>query len=229
MSRAIEENKQLCIFDFGLNEKGEYVNLLEDQEKERLSKWHSYTWEQITQGHSQEEDYMIVATYYQSEYSQYGLELDDLKKEIQKIAESKCYHYGNLKKMIFVYSYQFEKDFYRIAIENQKYIVLCKHYGNIDDVLMGKEQIGYPACEIELFEKKDDEIVQIRSGYADGEHYKDDIRYKILCESFEIIKFSTNRVQPGKKPKDFCECQFKLDDFAKHWGIEDNDEVQKDE
>jgi len=209
--------QQMSIFEFGNNDKGEYVNFEEENEKN----WHNYPLEEIIKGHELEDDFVVCATFHTGCLSQYGMTIEDIQKEIKTEVESKTYHYGNLAKDIYAYSYKVclsDIDLmYWFVIENPKYIVVVNHYGNIDTLLKGEETICYPACACYLFEKTETGVKKISSGYG---NYKDDIRYKVLCEEFKILEFSKNRIDPKKKPIDFYEAEYRLEDFINYWGEE---------
>lgn len=208
--------EKLNIFEFGTNDKGEYVNLVEESNREREEKFKTYPYEEIIKGHEDEADFCVVATFHMGCVSQWGMSVEDIQREIQREVDTKCYHYGNMEKGIYAYTYKIEFEdgevMYWFCVENEKHIVVVKHLKSLDDLLNGNEKICYPACEVYMFDSNGS---QIRNGYG---HYKDDIRYKVLCEEFEILEFSTNRIDPKKPPKDFYEAEYTLPDFIKHWG-----------
>ena len=207
----------ISVFDFVTNEKGEYVNVFEERE----NKWHSYSYEEIVKGYELNNDFVICATFHTNPLSQYGLSLEEVRQEILKEAKSKTYHYGNLRLDYYVYSFKYANDGWWVVLENPNHLVLIRHTGNIDDLLFGKEKMCYPACEVTLFEQTDTGLKKIMSGYGE---YKSDIRYTVLCEEFKILEFSTNRIDPNKKPTDFYEAEHTLEDFMKYWGEENENQ-----
>lgn len=214
----MKEN-QISIFDFGLDDKGNYVNLVEEAEKERLKNWHDYPYEEIIKGYENDDDFCVVATFHMGCVSQYGLTIQEIQEEIKKEVATKCYHFGNMNKNLYIYSYRVDfedgEKMYWLVVENEKHIVVIRHCGNIEDILTDKEQICYPACCVYLFEVTESGVKKITSGYGEKEK---DIRYKILCGELNILEFSTNRIDPHKPPTDFYEAQYKFSDFMNYHG-----------
>lgn len=214
--------QQMSIFEFITNDKGEYVSI----EEEKNKNWHEYSLEEIIKGYENNKDFCVVATFHLNLLSQYGLTIEEIQKEIQEEVSTKCYHYGNLEKDIYAYTYKVEFDdgdvIYWFCIENENHIVIVKHTKTLDDLLFGNETICYPACACYLFEANENSIKKIDSGYGKG---KDDIRYKILCDEFKILEFSKNRMNPKRKPTDFYEAEFRLEDFINYWGNKENTEL----
>lgn len=214
MSR--KDSFALNLFEFGNDDNGNYVNLVEEK-REKIENVIVYNYEQLTEKFKENSTYCLVARYYDNGWWQRGLTFDEIIDEIKSVSNSKCYHYGNMERGIYVYSMKFGENDYRIFFENTDHIVSVRHLGQLNDLLFGKEKIMFPACEVDLFNVKTTE--KIKSGYG---NYKDDIRYKIICGEFEALKYSTNRIDPNKKPKDFYELEFTLNDFIKYYGEDEN-------
>lgn len=209
--------EQMSIFDFAINENGEFINLKEQQEKRDAEYFKEYSFEELIKDHEQDDDFIICATFCNS-LSQWGNTFEEIQKEIQEQADSKTYHFGNLDKGIYAYSYKIKFEdgevMYWFVIENKNHIVVIRHFGKIEELLDGTEKICYPACACYLFEHTENGLKQITSGYGNG---KDDIRYKILCDEFKILEFSGNRIYPNKKPTDFYEAEYEFGKFVEYW------------
>lgn len=218
------------LFDFGLNENNEYVNLVEEQKEKDRANHKEYPFEEIIKGHELEDDFVVCATFHTGCLSQWGYTLEQIQAEIKKEVDSKCYHFGNLEKGIYAYSYKIVTDdnesMYWFCIENEKHIVVIRHTGKIDDLLYGREKICYPACCVYIFEVTENGAKEIRGGYGNG---KEDIRYKVLCDEFKILEFSSNRIDENKNPKDFYEAEYEFSDFCRYWKQSQNEEEVDEE
>lgn len=212
MKKNSEEVYQLNLFEFGNDSEGNYINLSEKEEEDYNF---TFTYEEIIAEDKNNNDFCIVAWHSYSPLWQDHRTLEEIRKDIREVAKTKCYHYGNMAKDIYAYSFKEDDDFYWFCIENPKHIVVVKHTSDINNILTGKETICYPACCVYLFEKTENGLKKIDSGWGE---YKQDIRYKIICDEFKILEFSTNRIYPDKKPKDFYEAEYKLSDFINYWG-----------
>lgn len=213
-------------------QKIDIFNFIDDEEIERLkievekikttepttpaTEWILYTYEELIRNYERQIDFKMIAHYFTSIVEQVpkGTPIESKREEIMKVVKTKCYHYGNMEKGLYIYSFKEEyqsggKSYY-LMFDNGEYVVTIR-VDNIDNVLMGKELICFPACALDIFDKNGN---WINSGY--GKH-KNDIRYKILCDSWKILDFSINRIG-NSKPKDFYECQFKWEDLTKYWG-----------
>lgn len=214
MKKGIEP--ELSLFDFGYDDNGDYINIVERKREKLMESHKEYSYEEITKGHELDDNYMVVAEFHLNCLSQWGHTLEEIQNEIEKVAKTKCYHYGNMNKGIYAYSFKEDDDCYLFCIENDNYIVVVRHIASINKLLCGEEKICYPACFVDIFETHENQPIKVvRGGYGE---YKQDIRYKVLCEDFKILEFSTNRIDPNKKPKDFYECEFTLHDFIKYHG-----------
>lgn len=217
-SKNLEDrSSQLNLFDFGFDENNNYVNIVEQEQMKLQEEWKEYSYEELISGYEKDNNYCICAIFSLGCLTQHGMTLEQSQRDIKKQAQTKCYHFGNMDKGIYAYSFRIDyedgdKD-YLFAIENSKHIAVVRHISDINDVLTGKQKLGYPAVCVYLFEITENGLKIIDSGWGE---YKQDIRYKILCDEFEILKFSTNRIDPSKKPKDFYECEFALSDFANY-------------
>lgn len=201
--------EQLNIFDFGLNEDGEYVNIVESEQARHDAYYKEYSFEEIIKGHEDDAEFVFMAHFHMSCLEHWGRTVEDIQKLIQKDAATKTYHFGNTEKLVFAYSYKLTDldDCYIFCIENQNYIVAQHHHGNIDDILTDKVQICYPACEIDCFKTEENTVVDIHADERDQ-----------IFEELEIFKLSTNRIVEGRKLEMFCEAQHPFSAFVKHWG-----------
>ena len=134
------------IFAFGNDENGNYVNLIEEERKKREEKFKEYPFEEIIKGNEFDNNYMVVAQFHTGCLYQWGHTLEEIRKEIEMVAKTKCYHCGNMEKNIYAYSFKEDDDFYWFCIENDNHIVVIRHTDNINSLLTGEKKICYPAC-----------------------------------------------------------------------------------
>lgn len=223
------EDDNLNLFDFGTNENGEYVNLVE--EEKRLK---DITEQEFVSWLNKNDDPLIKISfdcYISSTELEFGNH-NDIKAKLEKIAATKCYHYGNLEKGLYIFSINCEGR-HMIVFENNKHYLVFEpslwklehgSYGNMvdvkfDDYLMGKETIVFPALYCPCYDLKGNRIEQ----YADQDHYQEDIRHIVCIKEWKMDKYSRNRIyDQHKKIKDFYECEFTLTDLINYWGESDN-------
>lgn len=217
----MENNKheQLNLFEFGYNDDGEYVNKTEEQQKKLLEdakeKFPNYTYEQLTSGLKfGDYDEKLVAYNFLDIFSQYRKTIPELVKDIKALAKNKCWHYVNFPKQIYIYSFEHhdEEQTIDLYIEFEKYYIHCCEH-SLKEVMA--DGICFPACAITLYENVDGFIKKVDGPYG---HKEEDIRYQIICEKMQALKFGTNRIAPNKKPKDFFEVKFDLTAFMDYWG-----------
>lgn len=214
-----KQYEQLELFEFGYNDEGEYVNHSEEEQKKLLelekTKFPEYSYEELTKGFTfSQEDEKLLAYNYLDIFSQYKRTIPDIIKEIKRLANNKCWHYVNFDKKIYIYSYEHhdEESHIDLYIQIDKYYIHCCEH-NLKEVL--EEGICFPACAIWIYENVDGFFKRVEGPYGNKE---EDIRYQIICDKLQALKFGTNRIDPDKKPKDFYEVKFSLIDFAKYWG-----------
>ena len=84
---------------------------------------------------------------------------------------------------------------------------------DFEDYLLGKETIEFPALFCPCYDLNGNRIQK----YCDNP-YKDDIRHIVCIKEWHMDKFSENRMEKGKKIKDFYEVEFTLRDLINYWG-----------
>lgn len=215
-----ESLTQMSIFDFTTNDQGEYVSI----EEEKGKNWHDYSLEELIKNHESNDSYVVCSKFHLAPLCQCGLTVAEIQEQIQKEAESKTYHYGNMELDIYVYSFKLGDDCYLLIFENPKHLVGIIHHGKIEEILRGEKNVCFPACEVYMWEQTENGVKYINSGYSDNRK-EEDIRYKIICGEFKVLEFSKNRIYPNKKPMDFCEAEFKLEDFINYYGDKENTEI----
>lgn len=216
------EYQQLDLLDFGVNESGEYVNLVEEKkQKEDISE--KALKDFITNHH---DPLIRIADSFFCGYEYDGHYYKDVQTKLEKIATTKCFHYGNLKEGIYIFSlYDESEDRYILVFENKNHYLGfgCDgfyfdkdnnyiHY-SLDDYLTGKAKISFPALYCPIFD-----LNGIRQQQYCDDPYQNDIRHIVCIKEWHMDKYSVNRIQEGKKIKDFYECEFALPDLIKHWG-----------
>ena len=219
------KDNQLNLLDFGTNENGEYVNLVEEEKKLKdISEKEFQEWLD-----SCDDPLIRIAydCYISSTEIEFGV-LKDIKEKLKKIVETKCYHYGNFGKNLYIFSLN-NSGRHMIVFENKNHYLVYEpscwklehgSYGDMvdiefDDYLLGKEKIAFPALYCPCYDAKGNRIHQ----YTDQEHYQEDIRHIVCIKEWKMDKFSTNRMYDNhKKIKDFYECEFRLPDLINYWG-----------
>lgn len=211
--KNIEKYEQLNLFEFGNNEEGKYVNLLDDfQEKNDLKNKSIEEWinEQFNAPM-----YRIINTCC-SGYFEEKETLSERIKRLDKIRESECYHYGNLRDDRYISSIV-DGESFRFIFSSKNYnIVTCWHWfedNSIEDVLSGKAKICFPACMTDIFDKEGNKIHE----FSDYDK-KQDVRYKAIIDDWQMDKYGTNRIEQGKPVKNFCEVEITLPDLIKYFG-----------
>lgn len=228
-----KKNKTACsqefnLFDFGINDQGEYVNFAEEAlKKEEIS---INELQDFVNNHENP----LVKIVFDNFFGWWEFEKEtplQIKQEIEEIVNSKCYHYGNMQKGIYVFSLK-SKDRFRFIFENEKYYLVFSATGGckegyehteldseVDDYLKGEFPFIFPACYCSCYDLKGNKI----EDYAEQEHYEEDIRHIVVIKEFQMDKFSVkNRIEPNKKIKDFYEVLFYMRDFINYWGENDS-------
>lgn len=214
----VDEN--LNLFDFGTNKNGEYVNLVEEEKRakdisrEELEKWVESNYEPLTK----------IVFHLCVGYIELGRKTNnEIKEMINKIVDTKCYHYGNMKKDLYIFSLTDGCRQFLVFYNLKHYLVAYINDDTLENYFMGRADIVFPASYCPIFDEKGNRIEQ----YADGENYKKDIRHIVIMDEWQAKSYSRNRINEGKNIKDFYECEFTLPDLIKYWGestLENEDE-----
>ncbi len=225
--------EQLSLFDFGENSNGEYLNLVE--EEKRLHDITEKELEDFIQNH--ENPLIRIAYRFFIGYGWDGHVLRDVKEKLEKIVATKCYHYGNMEKGLYVFSlnsYDFDYKTAIFVFENENHYLIFDSFGfkslnplvenTIDDYLKSEVKFDFPAIHCEIYDMKGNRIEQ----YADGEDYQKDIRHIVCIKEWQMNKYSTNRITAGKRIKDFYECEFYLRDLVNYFGESDVERTNED-
>ena len=213
------------LFEFGTNENGEYVNLVE--EKKAKNDFNEKQLEEWIKNH--ENPLIRIADEYFCGYEWDGHFYKDIADRLEEIVKTKCYHYGNMSKGLYIFSlYDKLTDRYILVFENEKHYLGfgCNDFFMIhspsgveiqdctlDDYLMSRQSIKFPALYCPCFDLNGNKI----EDYHDSD-YQNDIRHIVCIKEWQMDKFSFNRIQEGKKIKDFYEVEFYLKDLTRHWG-----------
>ena len=226
-------DKKLNLFDFGTNKNGEYVNLVEEEKKRKdISSQELMNW---VENHNDPLTRIAFDLFISAIEIESGIN-SDIKDKLEKILATKCYHYGNMKKGLYIFSLCCD-DVYKFIFENEKHCLAAEPnnwklehdtHGNVvsvplEDYLLGKKTLSFPALYCHCYDMNGKRIEE----YADGERYKEDIRHIVCIKEWQMNKFSKNRIEENKKIKDFYECEFTLPDLIKYWGestLENEDE-----
>lgn len=214
----------LDLFSFGNNENGDYVDLVQE-EKKRKDISHNELMNWVA---SHENPLIRIAfdLFVSAIEIEKGIN-NDIKAKLERIVATKCYHYGNMAKGLYIFSLC-DNDNFKLIFENDKHYLAAEpnnwkleheSYGKVvdvslDDYLLGKEKIDFPALCCHCFDLQGNQIEK----YADGERYKEDIRHIVCIGEWQMHKFSENRITKGKKIKDFYEVEFTLRNLIDYWG-----------
>ena len=216
--------EQLNLLDFGYNEDGLYTNLVEEEAIKNDIK------EQEYQKWLKEHDNPIIRLVEfafgddETETNTYN----QLKSRFEAIADTKCYHYGNMEKGLYIFSLCDKQTSREILVfENENHYLLFTNFGfkfdettkevvdyTLDDVLSGKATISFPALFCPCFDLDGNKI----EDYYDGTDYQKDIRHIVCIKEWQMDKFSKNRIQENKRIKDFYEVEFRFQDLVAYWG-----------
>ena len=196
------------LLDFGVNENGEYCDLVEyekqknDIAEEEYNKW--------VEEHPNKLIRLADELVCPLDFKTYT----DRKEEVEWIADKKIYHYGNMEKDLYIYSL-FNGTYWYLVFENLNHILLNKcHIEDIRAVLESKVSICFPACFVPCFDNNGRKITK----FAEQDNYQEDIRHIICIKEWKMNKYSTNRINQGKKIKDFYECEFYMKDLTAYFG-----------
>lgn len=214
----------LNLFDFGTNENGEYVNLVEEEKK--LNDISAKELELWVTKHENPLVRIVFDLFISCIEIEEGIN-NDIKEKINRIIATKCYHYGNLEKGMYIFSLC-DGDYFKIIFQNENHYLAAEPnnwklehdtYGNVvsiplEDYLLGKETIAFPALYCHCYDLNGNRIEK----YANQEQYKEDIRHIVVIQEWQMNKFSENRMNKGKKIKDFYEVEFALPNLIDYWG-----------
>ena len=224
-------DEQLSLFDFGYNDKGDYVNFKEvEKEEEKRIKLDEEAnkklideWLNKKQPSEVFNERKIIATAFR--YYGEPIDFEYVKKKVEKIMSTRCFHYYNLETLMSIQSYVDESDGdnnMKIMFENSKtghYLMLNYHMeeNQLKDILRGTKTIGFPACLISVFDRNGNIIHQ----YACDERYKEDIRQIVICDEWHALDVGIPIMDHIKKPKLFCEIRVQLpnliENLKKHY------------
>ena len=212
------EREQLNLFDFGENETGKYVNLVEEEEMSR-----EISEKQLKKALAEHSNPLVRIIY--NEMFGYGWDCK-LKKDIiplcEKIFATKCYHYGNMQKGLYIFSLYDERyDNSIFVFENENhYLIFHTGYDalkqrnlTIDEYLKSEQTFCFPALHCHCYDLNGNHIEL----YCDNP-CTNDIRHIVCIKEWQMNKYSTNRMTAGKRIKDFYECEFCLRDLVNYFG-----------
>ena len=204
----------LNLFDFGTNESGEYVNLVEEEKK--LNDIKEQDFQEWLRNHDNplvRVAYDILCPYNKLEKYTYN----ELKDELEWIAAQKVYHYGNTGKDLYIYTI-FQGDCWCFVFETLNHIMLNLNYSysqkEVEQYLKGKKTIHFNALSVRVYDNNGNRIDE----YADQDHYKEDIRHRVCINEWQMDKYGDNRMKEGKKIKDFYEIGLLFPKLIDYWG-----------
>ena len=207
--------KTLDLFDFGENENGEYVNLVEY--KKQKSDIDEKQFQEWVENHNNP----LIKIAYDFLIGYYDLETktkNEIKEELEWIVEQKIYHYGNLEKGLYVYTL-FTGSCWCFVFENENHVMVNLNYiysgKEVEKYLHGYELIHFNALSVRVYSINGERINQ----YGEGEK---DIRHQVVMNEWQMHKFGENRMKEGKKIKDFYEVAISLPKLIEYWGEKDN-------
>ena len=210
-------NEELNLLDFGTNDKGEYVNLVE--EEKRLKDISNQQFMQWLKSH---DNPLVRIAYDLLPYERNKLTYNELKEELEWVAFQKAYHYGNMEKGLYIYTL-FDGYNWTFIFENENHIMVntnrCYSQKEVEDVLFGNKPIPFNALAVSVYDLKGNLITE----FAEQDHYQEDIRYQVVINEWQMNKYGDNRMDKGKKIKDFYEVELSLPKLTDYW-VESNNE-----
>ena len=206
---------ELNLLDFGTNDKGEYVNLVEEEKRLKdISNKEFRNWVD----NNDNPLIKVVADFFRSSYDFENKTKNELKEELEWIVEQKVYHYGNMEKGLYIYTL-FDGECWAFVFENEKHIMVNLNYAysskEIDEILFGNKLIQCNALAVRVYDLKGNRINE----YGNKEK---DIRYQCLINEWKANVYGDNRMNEGKKIKDFYEIAINLTKLIEYWGESDN-------
>lgn len=208
------KSEKLNLFDFGTNKDGQYVNLVEEEKKlNDINEQDFQKWLLNHQNPLVRIAYDILCPYNKLEKSTYN----ELKEKLEWIAEQKVYHYGNMEKDFYVYTL-FQGDCWCFVFETLNHVMLNINYlysqKEVEQCLFGDKVIPFNALAVRVYDTNGNRI----NRYADQDRYKEDIRHIVCINEWQMDKYSENRMNKGKKIKDFYEVELSIPKLVKFWG-----------
>lgn len=199
---------EIDLLNFGTNENGEYVDLVEEEKRKNDIAEEEYnSW---VENHENPLIRISNDLICRLDYKTFN----EMKEDVEWIADKKIYHYGNMEKDLYIYSL-FNGTYWYLVFENLNHILLNKcHIEEIDDVLKSKKSICFPATYLVCYDANGKHITK----YEEQDNYQEDIRHIICIKEWQMNKYSKNRIYQGKKCKDFYECEFYLKDLTAYFG-----------
>ena len=210
----MEDREQLNLLDFGNNENGEYVNLVEEERKKNELAQEDYE-NKLKENENPLVRILAGLWCYRFHKNTFNETLDQIERE----SKTKCFHYGNLEKLMFVFTLTTEDDYSYFVFETEKhYLLFVSGINNklLDEYLLGNKTLSCPALGVEVYDKQGYQIWEF------GEKDKD-IRYQCIINEWHMDKFGENRMNKGKKIKDFYEIEFELPKLIEYWGEDKNE------
>lgn len=202
----------LNLLDFGTNEKGEYVNLAE--EEKRLKDISDKEFQEWLKNHN---DPLAKIAYDLLPYERRKLTHNELKEKLEWVATQKTYHYGNMEKGLYIYTL-FDGDTWTFVFENENHIMVNTNrlysQKEVEDVLFGKKLVSFNAMAVRVYDLKGSLITK----YAEQDNKEQDIRYQVVINEWQMNKYGDNRMNKGKKIKDFYEVELSLPKLTAYWG-----------
>lgn len=200
---------ELNLLDFGTNDKGEYVNLVE--EEKRLKDISDKEFQEWLTNHN---DPLVKISYDLLPYDKKQLTYNEIKEECEWVAFQKVYHYGNMEKDLYVFTL-FNGDSWFFVFLNQNHYLVNRNcvysQKEVEDVLFGNKLISFNALAVSVYDLKGNLITE----YGDRE---EDIRYRAVINEWQMNKYGDNRMEKGKKIKDFYEVELSLPKLTAYWG-----------
>ena len=207
--------QEINLLDFGTNENGEYVNLVEEEKRlkdiseKEFQEWlknHDNPLVRIAFNCCMPYDYLDKYTY------------NELKEELEWIAFQKVYHYGNMEKGLYIYTlftgscwfFVFENENHYIANINTMY-----SQKEVEKYLFGEELIQFNALSVRVYDLKGNLITEY-GGSTDK--IDEDIRQKAVINEWQMNKYGDNRMNKGKKIKYFYDVELSLPKLTAYWG-----------
>ena len=205
-------DETLNLLDFGTNEKGEYVNLAE--EEKRLKDISDKEFQEWLKNHN---DPLVRIAYDLLPYDRKKLTHNELKEKLEWVAFQKVYHYGNMEKGLYIYTL-FDGDTWTLIFENENHIMVNTNrlysQKEVEDVLFGKKLVSFNALAVRVYDLKGNLITE----YAEQDNKEQDIRYQVVINEWQMDKYGDNRMNKGKKIKDFYEVELSLPKLTAYWG-----------
>ena len=206
----------LNIFEFGTNDKGDYVNLVE--EEKRLKDISDKEFQKWLENHN---DPLVRIAYDLLPYERRKLTHNELKEKLEWVATQKTYHYGNMEKGLYIYTL-FDGDTWTFVFENENHIMIntnrCYTQKELEQYLFGENLINFNAMSVAVYDLKGNLITK----YAEQDNKEQDIRYQVVINEWQMGKYGDNRMNKGKKIKDFYEVELSLPKLTAYWGEDKN-------